>query len=239
MREVDRLMPEELRIDLAQMMENAGRALAVLARRLLGGDVRGRRVVALVGSGGNGGGGLVAARRLSTWGARVSVVLGRPVEAMKDVPVHQLAIVERLGIPRLSAENCHAVDRALAAADLVLDALVGYSLRGAPREPVTRLIRTANARGGPILTLDVPSGLDPDTGEPSEPTVRATTTLTLALPKIGLGQPAAHAWVGDLYVADISVPEVVYRRLGLNVGPLFAHDDIVHVVPEALAANRR
>jgi len=80
MREVDRLMMEEFQIGLLQMMENAGRALAVRARQVLGGDVRGAHVVVLAGRGGNGGGGLTAARRLSIWGADVSVILSGPAD---------------------------------------------------------------------------------------------------------------------------------------------------------------
>ena len=80
-----------------------------------------------------------------------------------------------------------------------------------------------------MLALDIPSGLDGDSGAASEPTIRAMATLTLALPKAGLLQPAARPWVGTLYVADISVPEVVYRRLVLSVGPLFAQADIVRI----------
>jgi NAD(P)H-hydrate epimerase len=229
MREVDRLMMEEVEISLLQMMENAGRALATQARQPLGGDVRGRRIVVLAGRGGNGGGGLAAARRLFIWGADVWVVLGQEAEAMQGVPAQQLAILAHLGVPVRGPGQAGPDESTLRSADLILDALIGYSLRGAPREPIAALIRVANAAGPPVLALDIPSGLDGDTGAASEPTIRAVTTLTLALPKAGLLQPAARAWVGDLYVADISVPEVAYRRLGLSVGPIFARADIVRV----------
>jgi NAD(P)H-hydrate epimerase len=117
----------------------------------------------------------------------------------------------------------------LTGADLVIDALIGYSLRGAPAGPAAALIRYANASSRPMLALDLPSGLDGDRGEPSEPTIRATETLTLALPKRGLLAPAARPWVGRLHLADISVPEKVYRRLGLTVGPIFAESDIIPI----------
>lgn len=185
MREVDRLMVEELGIELVQMMENAGRALAEHARRALGDDARGRRVVVLAGGGGNGGGGLAAARRLA----------------------------------------------------IILDALIGYSLVGAPREPAGSLIRAANASGVPIVALDVPSGLDADSGEPREPTIRAASTLTLALPKTGLRRPEARPFVGELFLADISVPEAVYARLGLRVGSIFARSDVVPVPSPAGGAG--
>jgi NAD(P)H-hydrate epimerase len=227
MREVDRLMTEEAGISLLQMMENAGRCLATHARGMLGGDARERQVVILAGRGGNGGGGLAAARRLFGWGAAVTVVLAQPREDMRGVPQQQLTILDWLGIPiRLATDG---ISELLAGVDLVIDALIGYSLRGAPAGPVAVLIRAANAGGRPILALDLPSGLDGDRGEPSDPTIRATETLTLALPKHGLLAPAARPWVGRLHLADISVPEKVYSRLGLTVGPIFAESDIIPI----------
>ena len=227
MREVDRLMTEEVGISLVQMMENAGRCLATRARGLSGGDLRGRRIVVLAGRGGNGGGGLAAARRLAVWGAAVMVVLAQSPDDMRGVPRQQLAILEWLGIP-VRVEYDRIWDL-LADTDLVIDALIGYSLRGAPAEPVAALIRAANASGRPVLALDLPSGLDGDSGEASDPTIRATETLTLALPKRGLLAPVARPWVGQLYLADISVPEEVFRRIGLTVGPIFARSDIVPI----------
>ena len=229
MREVDRLMVEEMGISLLQMMENAGRMLATQARQLLGDDIRGRHVVVLAGRGGNGGGGLVAARRLFNWGADVSVILGQDAGELQGVPAHQLAILRHMGVPVHGPERTGPAMSVLGSADLILDALIGYSLRGAPREPIASLIRAANTANPPVLALDLPSGLDGDSGEASEPTIRAAATLTLALPKVGLLQSAAQVWVGELYVADISVPEVVYRRLGLYVGPIFAQADIVRM----------
>jgi NAD(P)H-hydrate epimerase len=140
---------------------------------------------------------------------------------MRGVPQQQLTILDWLGIPiRLATDG---ISELLAGVDLVIDALIGYSLRGAPAGPVAVLIRAANAGGRPILALDLPSGLDGDRGEPSDPTIRATETLTLALPK------HARPWVGRLHLADISVPEKVYSRLGLTVGPIFAESDIIPI----------
>jgi NAD(P)H-hydrate epimerase len=229
MREVDRLMMEELHIALLQMMENAGRALADQARRLLGGNARHKRVVVLAGRGGNGGGGLTAARRMAIWGADVSVVLGAGRSAFEGVPLHQLRILERLGIAVHEAAVASGSSAVLPAADVVLDALIGYSLSGPPREPVASLIRATNDSRTPVIALDIPSGLDGDSGQPNEPTIRAALTVALALPKAGLVQPAAREWVGDLYVADISVPALVYERLGLQVSPIFAAADVVRV----------
>ncbi len=112
---------------------------------------------------------------------------------------------------------------------LVLDGLLGYSLAGAPRGRTAQLIAAANNSRVPMLALDVPSGLSADTGVPFEPTTRARRTLTLALPKVGLLQPSAQTYVGELFVADISVPPRLYERFGLSVGSLFSTEDVVRV----------
>ncbi len=226
MREVDRLAMEEFHLDLLQMMENAGRALARLARdEFLGGSALGRSVLVLAGRGGNGGGGLAAARRLHAWGAKVEVILGADANSLKDAPAHQLRALRSISVPVLPP----GAD--LPAADLILDAMLGYSLRGAPRDPIAGMIAAANAGAAPILALDLPSGLDPDAGLPGDPTVRAAATLTLALPKAGLLAEDAREHVGDLWLADIGIAPELYRRLGLHVPPIFAEDDLLRLDP--------
>ena len=218
--EVDRAMIEDYGIVLMQMMENAGRALALLARaRFLGGDARGRHVTVLAGRGGNGGGALVAARRLIGWGAQVAVVTGAPEESYSGVSAHQLSILRKMGAT--------PADRPPEGCDLILDGLIGYSLKGAPRGRAGELIAWANGQDAPILALDAPSGLDTASGTAFDPGIEARATLTLALPKAGLDHPRA----GALYLADIGVPPELYARfLGLDVGPIFARGDILRVV---------
>jgi NAD(P)H-hydrate epimerase len=226
--EVDRRMIEDFRIELIQMMENAGRNLAALARaRFLGGDPKGTTVVVLAGPGGNGGGALAAARRLHGWGARVEVFLSRPEGDLTPVPSRQLDILSRIGVSAGSAAEVEAAPRA----DLVIDGVVGYSLRGAPRGAAADLIRWANGQAAPVLALDVPSGLDATSGRAHDPAVRATATMTLALPKWGLGAAGAREHVGELYLADIGVPPSLYSipSLCLTVGPIFATGDIVRL----------
>ncbi len=226
--EVDRAMMEDVRIDLVRMMENAGRNLAHLARtRFLGGDPRNRRVVVLVGTGGNGGGALVCARRLHNYGAHVQVVVTKPDAEFTPVPGQQLDILRRMGVPVAQAEPVNQSARP----DLVVDGVIGYSLKGAPRGSAAALIRWANASGAPILALDVPSGVDTTTGVVFDPAIRATATMTLALPKAGLRVPGVATQVGELYLADISVPPELYAEpaLGLAVGHLFAVNDIVRL----------
>ncbi len=215
MAEVDRIMVEDLVIELVQMMENAGSNLADLAVRRFEPE----SVLVLCGAGGNGGGGLAAARHLVNRGSRPKVVLAQPPRELAGVPGHQFEIVERMGVPVLDEPE---------PADLVIDALIGYSLRGTPRGHVGELIYWINDQESPVLSLDTPSGLDVTTGEPHDPFVRATATMTLALPKTGLVKAPE---VGELYLADISVPPGVYRRLGMQVpAGLFADGAIVRLV---------
>ena len=226
--EVDRAMTEEYRIELIQMMENAGRNLAHLAReRFLDSDPRGKGVVVLAGTGGNGGGALVCARHLHNWGAVVHVYVTEAIDRFAPIPRHQCDIVTRM---RISVEPASAIENA-ARPDLIVDGIIGYSLKGAPRESAARLIRWANASGAPVLALDVPSGIDAAEGVVFEPAIRAAATLTLALPKAGLAVNGAQSHVGELYLADIGVPPQLYAEppLALDVGHIFAQTEIVRL----------
>jgi NAD(P)H-hydrate epimerase len=212
MREVDRAMVEDLQIELIQMMENAGRSLAHLAIARFAPS----SVTVLAGPGGNGGGGLVAARHLINRGRSVSVVLSEP-EALTPVPAHQADILGRMGAVMATAP---------APADLIVDALIGYSSRGDATGRAAELIEWTSNQAAAVLALDAPSGLDVTTGIAGTPHIRATATLTLALPKVGLiGAPE----VGELYLADISVPAIVYGRLGLTPSQLFRDDAVVRL----------
>jgi NAD(P)H-hydrate epimerase len=222
MAEVDRLMIETYNILLIQMMENAGRDLAEQARRMLGGGLVERRIVVLCGAGNNGGGGMVAARHLHNRGAKAQAKLVGDTARLTDVSEHQWRTLNRMGLA-LEA------DPDLTLADLIIDALIGYGLRGNPRGETAKWIKRANASGCPILALDTPSGLDTTTGQPGSPCIRATATLTLALPKTGLLPPQARPFVGDLYLADIGVPPELYQQLGIEVESLFADDFIIPI----------
>jgi len=213
MREVDRIMIDELGITLVQMMENAGRNLADLAIS----RYAPASCTVLAGPGGNGGGGLVAARHLANRGVDVAVALAAPA-AMAEVPAHQLGILERMGV---------AIVEEPAPAALVVDAVLGYSLEGDPRGGAAELIAWANETPAPVLALDTPSGLDLASGRVGDPCVVADATLTLALPKRGL--LAAGEVVGALHVADIAVPPAVYARLGVAVEAPFAAGTVLRL----------
>lgn len=226
--EVDRAMIEDYKIELIQMMENAGRNLAHLARkRFLNGHPGGKQIVVLAGTGGNGGGALVCARRLSNWGTNVSVYTTQPDDAFTPIPAHQLDILHRMQVP---VNAVRAVSR-LDAPDLIVDGIIGYSLSGAPYGTAADLIRWVNDQTVPVLSLDAPSGVDTTSGTVFDPAIRATATMTLALPKEGLRASGVAANVGELYLADISVPPTLYEEpaLKLKVGSIFAQSDIIRL----------
>lgn len=239
MREVDRAMIEDYGIQLIQMMENAGRALAALARaRFLGGDPRQKRVVVLAGTGGNGGGALVCARHLHNYGAVVQVIVTKEDDAFSPVPRLQLDILRHMYVPVMRAETLvqarlrngtgHDPGEPVA---LIIDGIIGYSLQGAPRGAAADLIRWANDQRTPTLALDAPSGVDTTRGAVFDPAIRAAATMTLALPKTGLRSAGVSELVGELYLADISVPPALYAGpgLGLTVSSIFAESGIVRV----------
>jgi len=212
MRAVDHVMVEDLHIELVQMMENAGRSLAELAIIRFSP----RSLTILAGPGGNGGGGLVAARHLANRGCQVQVVLTEP-DRLTPVPAHQADILARMGVTIASRP---------ATADLIIDAMIGYSLRGDPAGAAAQLITWANDQAAPVLALDTPSGLDLTTGTAATPAVWAAATLTLALPKVGLLDAPN---VGELYLADISVPPLVYQRMGIPVPELFRQASLLRI----------
>lgn len=214
MREVDRVAVEEFGLGILQMIENAGRTLAEHVVGMLNGG-RGD-VAVLAGSGGNGGGGLCCARHLHNRGVVVSVVLDRPAAGLAGAAAAQLRILHAARLRELTDDA--AIPGVLRRSAIVVDALIGYGLRGAPQGRAAELIDRCNEHAARVLALDVPSGLDATTGATPGSMVRAERTLTLALPKTGLVKTP-----GDLYVADIGIPPEVYRRVGLAFETPFRH----------------
>ncbi len=207
MREVDRIAVEQTGPALLQMMEHAGLNLALTAIEMLGAGWRDARVVVLAGSGGNGGGGAAAARQLANRGVDVLVVTSRRESQADGALAQQLMALGET--PARVIPFSEAFD--VAVADLVIDAVVGYSLDGAPRGPAMGLIRATEIATGPVLSLDVPSGVDADSGETPGAAVHPMRTLTLALPKAGLTRDNA----GELWLADLGIPPGVFARAGL------------------------
>jgi len=231
MAEIDRIAISDLGISLEMLMENAARGIARAAFTLLDG-VAAKRIVALAGSGNNGGDALGAARHLAGWGADAQAVLAVPADRLHPVPRLQLELLRRLDLPVAEATDTGAevIAEAIAEADLVLDGLLGYSISGAPRGAFAELIRAANRSGVAILAVDLPSGLHPDAGAPLGLAVRAAATVTLALPKTGLLASNARGLVGELLLADIGIPAAAFARIGIDTRGLFVDGDLIRIL---------
>lgn len=234
MAEADRVATKELGIPLEALMENAARQIASATRTFLGGDVEGKLVAAIVGSGNNGGDALGALRHLARWGAEVDAYIASP-DRLRPLAQLQYDILARIGVALYDATTLD--DRFLAhrlsGRHVILDGLLGYSTTGEPRGHVERLIRVANMAGAnaPVVAVDLPSGIDPDTGATlGAEAVRAALTVTLALPKAGLLRPNAREAVGQLVLADIGVPPKAFEALGIDAHAVFAPGDLVRII---------
>jgi len=223
MRKADRLMTDELGISLVQMMENAGRSLAQLTLELY----EPKSVTVLSGRGGNGGGGLVAARHLVNRGVDVEVVVPMPRDGMNSTTKLQFDALAKMGIDILPWPRGHR------RSEVIVDALIGYSLSGNPKGSIADLIVWANKSNSPIISLDVPSGFDAEAGIALALCIQAEATLTIAAPKKGLfGLPQT----GRLFLADISVPTSIFAKWGYGDTDYFDGNWIVEVVNPVLSA---
>ncbi|HVS11876.1 MAG TPA: NAD(P)H-hydrate epimerase [Planctomycetota bacterium] len=218
LRDFDNRASAELGIPPAILMENAGgnaarEALALLAER--GRDPAAARAAILCGGGNNGGDGYVVARHLRIAGAAVEVFSAVPRERLSGEPALFRSIVERMGIPVETIDPGEGDPGAgLAAqaarwgrADLLVDALLGTGFRGELRADLARILGAANALRGPLrVALDLPSGLDCDSGHTAQETFRADLTVTFVARKLGFDAPAAQPYLGRVVVAGIGAP---------------------------------
>ncbi len=208
---VDRAMFHVCALDVLQVMEVAGRAVASWIRGdLFGGDVASRQIVVLCGSGGNGGDGYVAARYLVNWGAHVTLVASS-LPAPDSATEHQWRVLQNLGMSLATSPSLENTNT-----DVIVDAMLGFSSVGAPRGEAASLIEWANRHPASVVAIDLPSGLDATTGEIHAPCIAAYATVTLGLPKTGLTQPPARTKTGRLIVADIGIPDRAFQAAGVD-----------------------
>lgn len=209
-RAVDRWAIETIGVSGVVLMENAGRSAAELAWAKLE-DVARPRVCIFCGTGNNGGDGYVIARHLLNRGVQVEVVICGDVAKIHGDAKANLDILEHLGCAaerlRPDRSDLAAAVRAMAeGADMVVDALFGTGLQGQLRSDYQGLVNAINALGVPILSVDIPSGLDCDTGEPLGAAIRAACTVTFVAVKKGfLASATACDYTGELYIASIGV----------------------------------
>ena len=227
MRRVDELAVKHFGVGAVQLMENAGRAVASVAREMVG--VRGKTITILCGKGNNGGDGLVAARWLSNWGAQVNIILASHPDELNPLTKNHYGTATSMHQNRMTAVDNLQWEMALKQSHLLIDGLIGYGLEGDPSGQYAELINLANNSKKKILSIDCPSGLDCDTGEPKKPCIKANVTLTLALPKRGFFLGDAKNYTGKLSVADIGIPHEVYELMGLKSPRIFEGGDRVKV----------
>ena len=209
-RRCDRIAIEQYGMNSLVLMENAG---AAAARYILGllDDPVASHVLVVAGVGNNAGDGFVVARHLSNSGVEVEVVLCGARERYQGDALANLRVIERMELPLHdpNPDDSSQVKEMLqslgAKVDLIVDAMLGTGALGPPREPVRIAIETINRIKKAVVSLDIPSGLDCDTGEPQEPTVRADHTVTFAALKKGFQSSSAQAYLGSVRVALIGI----------------------------------
>jgi len=207
MREIDRVAVEETGPSLPQMLEHAGRSLAEWVVATPGRRAPELKVLVVAGSGGHGAGGVAAARHLRGRVGRVEVLLAR--EPGPGSALESQARTYRADGGLFRRER--SLDRG-AIPDLVVDALFGYGLRGAPTGADTRLIEEINGRAARVVSLDLPSGLPADGAPAPGVVVRPEATLTLHLPKPALRDELC----GRLFLAALGIPADATRQVGVE-----------------------
>jgi NAD(P)H-hydrate epimerase len=225
-REVDRRAIEEYGMSGLVLMENAGRGVADklcewLANRVAGAGPKGSPgdaplTVICCGKGNNGGDGFVVVRHLDLRGCPVKVLLlADPAELTGDAAANY-RILEKSDLHVevfTDLLDSNRFDRSLASADWIVDALLGTGATGDPRPPYDQAIVRINASGKPVVAIDLPSGLDFDTGQPGTPTIRAAHTCTFVAAKPGFFAPGAKQFTGDVHVLDIGAPRKLTEEI--------------------------
>ena len=217
-RAIDRFAIEQLGVPGVVLMENAGRLCADAVADFLHGPV-GRKVAICAGAGNNGGDGFVVARHLSMRSTKVVVFLVSPADKLSGDAEINYRIVRNLGpdIREVGSAELANLSTELRGFDVVVDAIGGTGIRGAPRGDIAVAVEQINAAGRPVVAVDIPTGLDCDTGKAEGPAVRARLTVTMVARKKGFDVPASAEFTGEVRVVDIGIPaDVVERVAGLG-----------------------
>ncbi|MBN2317259.1 MAG: NAD(P)H-hydrate epimerase [Sedimentisphaerales bacterium] len=208
-RSVDAWAINTLGVPGVVLMENAGRSCAELIEEKLR-DITDPKVCIFCGTGNNGGDGYVIARHLLNNNIRVTIIIcGDPAKIKGDAKIN-LDVLERMDQPieQLNPADDHISDRIVrftADANIIVDGLFGTGLRGRLSDEYKQLIEGINACRCPILAVDIPSGLDCDSGEPLGASIQATWTVTFVAVKKGFASSNASPYTGEIFVASIGV----------------------------------
>jgi NAD(P)H-hydrate epimerase len=215
-RQVDRIAIERFGMSSLVLMENAGRGVA---DRLLPVASGSKPIVLLCGTGNNGGDGLVVARHLLFAQLPVSIWMMGSIERLTSDAMANYLILQQAGVMvRFAAEQFSALQREIQDADILVDAMLGTGAHGAPRGVMAEVILQTNRSDALRVAIDLPTGLDADTGQVHQPTFMADRTYTFVAAKTGFDHPAAQCYLGAVEVLPIGIPSVVLD-LALKRGP--------------------
>ncbi|MDF2563985.1 MAG: ADP/ATP-dependent (S)-NAD(P)H-hydrate dehydratase [Massilibacillus sp.] len=211
MRKIDQQTVHQYGVPEIALMENAGSEVSKAVAQVLK-SISGKKVCIFAGKGNNGGDGFVSARHLINQKAKIKVFIIGDIEHMKASAKINLDILKNMGIDILYVENDRDWDKvkiALAFSDCFVDALLGTGFHGALRPEMEKIINMINGMGKPIVAVDIPSGVEADTGCVRTTAIQATTTVSFGLPKMGLFLYPGAAHTGEVLVADIGIPNVL------------------------------
>lgn len=210
--EIEKDLQETYGISREVLMEQAGFHVAEVVREEFSSDVK---IGVICGKGMNGGDGFVAARRLLSWGYNIEVYTPFGDEELSELALKKLENVRKI------EEDCVMMD--FPTANVYLDAVLGYGLEGPPEGEVEDAVRKLEKWSAETISVDVPTGVNPDTGEGYNPHVSPEYTVTLGLPKKGLRRENA----GKVYLADVGIPHKALESKGLEMDPLFDEESVI------------
>ncbi len=211
-RQVDQLAIEQFGMSGLVLMENAGRGAAEKIAAFCPRDVT---VCLLCGTGNNGGDGYVIARHLQLLGYGVRIVSLVPLEKLSGDAEANARIADKGGLSISVAADAEGLKRLIKNGECVVDCMLGTGATGEPRGIYGDAVRLANQRSGPRVAIDLPTGLDCDSGQPAESTFRADLTVTFVAAKDGFRAGEAKDWIGNVEVVGIGVPQCLLDRFGV------------------------
>jgi hydroxyethylthiazole kinase-like uncharacterized protein yjeF len=239
MQALDRRAMTEGGVPSLRLMENAGSAVVAAMEQSFG-PLRGKTITILCGKGNNGGDGFVVARLLKRQHARVHVLTMTPVTELRGDPKAMYRRLSATGGKGL-VKTCPPADRLLEmlkATELIVDALFGTGLSAPITGPYRTAIEAINRAGHPVISVDLPSGIDADTGTVLGIGVRATLTVTLGLPKLGLYLRAGIDHAGTIHVADIGIPQAFVDAVNSQIS-LMTRDEALSVLPRRAPSSHK
>lgn len=218
MKEIDRKAIEEYGISGLTLMENAGLRIFQNLKDIYP-DLRLKKIIIFAGSGNNGGDGFVVARHLFNYGTKVKVLLLSPFNKIKGEAGANLNIIDKMGIEIIEVEAVkqEEIQENIQNSDLIIDAILGTGLQGRLTGLQAKITDLINIADKEVVAVDVPSGLNADTGKIEGPCIKATNTITLALPKIGLLLYPGASYAGKITVEDIGIPSHLLKNEKLKV----------------------